>query len=175
VISPARSLAASGLSRSIGRSFSFQPLAAISQIDVDQLFTIFDKAQQMRIIVPSSEGPGRPFSFRHELVRQTLLAGISAPRRQRLHASVAEAITAPAISARFSFSSNRSRRRLIINRTFSGTSISSIFDVFAELARRIKHYPFLEQMPVQLLDEEWIALAFLKDEAQKTFRSFALA
>jgi len=76
----------------IGRSFSFQLLTATSRIDVDELFTIFEKAQQMGIIVPSSEGPERPFTFRHELVRQTLLATISAPRRQRMHASVAEAI-----------------------------------------------------------------------------------
>jgi predicted ATPase len=46
----------------------------------------------MGIIVPSSEGPERPFTFGHELVRQTLLAGISAPRRQQLHAAVADAI-----------------------------------------------------------------------------------
>ena len=84
-----RALAAAAV---IGRSFSFQLLTAISQIDVDELFTVIEKAQQMGIIVPSSEGPERPFTFRHELVRQTLLAGISAPRRQRLHASVAEAI-----------------------------------------------------------------------------------
>jgi hypothetical protein len=30
-------------------------------------------------------------------------------------------------------------------------------------------------MPVHLLDEEWIALAFLKDEAYQTLRSLALA
>src|SRR6202040_1380142 len=76
----------------IGRSFSFQLLTAISQIDVDELFTVIEKAQRMGIIIPSSEGPERPFTFRHELVRQTLLAGISAPRRQRLHAAVADAI-----------------------------------------------------------------------------------
>jgi hypothetical protein len=46
----------------------------------------------MGIIVPSAEGPERPFTFRHELVRQTLLAGISAPRRQHLHVGVADAI-----------------------------------------------------------------------------------
>jgi tetratricopeptide (TPR) repeat protein len=84
-----RALAAAAV---IGRSFSFQLLTAVSQIDVDELFTVIDKAQQMGIIIPSSDGPERPFTFRHELVRQTLLAGISAPRRQRLHASVAEAI-----------------------------------------------------------------------------------
>jgi len=74
----------------IGRSFSFQLLAGISQIDVDELFTVIEKAQEMGIIVPSSEGPERPFTFAHELVRQTLLAGISSPRRQNLHARVAE-------------------------------------------------------------------------------------
>jgi predicted ATPase len=76
----------------IGRSFSFQLLAGISLIEVDELFTVIEKAQQMGIIVPSAEGPGRPFTFGHELVRQTLLAGISAPRQQQLHAGVADAI-----------------------------------------------------------------------------------
>src|SRR4029077_9004202 len=76
----------------IGRSFSFQLLTQISQIDVDDLFTVVEKAQRMGIIVPSAEGPGRPYTFGHELVRQTLLAGISAPRQQRLHADVADAI-----------------------------------------------------------------------------------
>ncbi len=65
-----RALAAAAV---IGRSFSFQLLTAASQIDVDELFTVIEKAQQMGIIVPSSEGPERPFTFRHELVRQTLL------------------------------------------------------------------------------------------------------
>ncbi len=76
----------------IGRSFSFQLLTDISKIDVDELFNVIDKAQEMGIIVPSSEGPERPFTFAHELVRQTLLAEISAPRRQQLHAGVADAI-----------------------------------------------------------------------------------
>src|SRR6202030_431057 len=76
----------------IGRSFSFQLLAEISRIDIDELFNVIEKAQQMGIVVPSAEGPERPFTFGHELVRQTLLAGISAPRQQRLHADVAEAI-----------------------------------------------------------------------------------
>jgi tetratricopeptide (TPR) repeat protein len=76
----------------IGRSFSFQLLTATSQIDVDELFTVIEKAQQMGIVVPSSEGPEQPFTFAHELVRQTLLAGISAPRRQKMHAGIADGI-----------------------------------------------------------------------------------
>ncbi len=84
-----RALAAAAV---IGRSFSFRLLTEVGQIDVDELFNVIEKAQQMGIIVPSAEGPERPFTFRHELVRQTLLTVISAPRRERMHASVAEAI-----------------------------------------------------------------------------------
>jgi predicted ATPase len=76
----------------IGRSFSFKLLTAICEIDVDELLTIVEKAQKMGIIVASSEAPEKPFTFSHELVRQTLLAGISTPRRQHLHAGVADAI-----------------------------------------------------------------------------------
>jgi tetratricopeptide (TPR) repeat protein len=76
----------------IGRSFSFQLLTGISRIDVDELFTVVEKAQQMGIVVASAEGPEKPFTFGHELVRQTLLAGISVPRQQQLHAWVADAI-----------------------------------------------------------------------------------
>jgi predicted ATPase len=76
----------------IGRSFSFKLLTTIWEIDVDELLTIVEKAQQMGIIVASSHGPERPFTFTHELVRQTLLAGISAPRLQQLHARAANAI-----------------------------------------------------------------------------------
>ena len=76
----------------IGRSFSFRLLTEVSQVDVDELFAVIEKAQQMEIIVPSSEGPEKPFTFTHELVRQSLLAGISSPRRQHLHAAVAQAI-----------------------------------------------------------------------------------
>ncbi len=48
-------------------------------------------------------------------------------------------------------------------------------DVSAELPGRIEDLSLLDQMPVHLLDEEWISLAFLEDEAQETFRSLALA
>jgi hypothetical protein len=76
----------------VGRKFSFQLLNAISRSHVDELFTVIEKAQRMGIIVASSKGSESPFTFTHELVRQTLLAGISGPRRQRLHASAADAI-----------------------------------------------------------------------------------
>ena len=74
----------------IGRSFSFKVLAAICEIDTDDLFTVVEKGQQMGIVA-NSHGAGSPFTFTHELVRQTLLAGISAPRRQHLRAGIANA------------------------------------------------------------------------------------
>ncbi|MGA9724089.1 MAG: AAA family ATPase [Candidatus Binatus sp.] len=94
----------------IGRTFSFGLLTAISQIEVDKLFTIVEKAQQMGIIFPSSRGPASPFIFTHELVRQTLLAGISAPRRQYLHAGVADAM------ARLQPDAGEERARLHLDR-----------------------------------------------------------
>jgi tetratricopeptide (TPR) repeat protein/uncharacterized membrane protein len=84
-----RALAAAAV---IGRSFSFRLLTEASHVEVDDLFTVIEKAQQMGIVVASSAGPENPFTFTHELVRQTLLASISAPRKQQLHASVADAI-----------------------------------------------------------------------------------
>jgi predicted ATPase len=76
----------------IGRSFSFKLLTAVCEIKVGELFAVVEKAQRIGIIVPSSERLETSFSFAHELVRQTMLAGISAPRRQHLHACVASAI-----------------------------------------------------------------------------------
>jgi eukaryotic-like serine/threonine-protein kinase len=75
-----------------GRSFSFQLLAAISGAEVDDLFAVIEKAQRMAIIVPSAEGPERPFTFSHELIRQTLLGEISIARRQQFHAKAAQAV-----------------------------------------------------------------------------------
>ena len=63
----------------------------------------------------------------------------------------------------------------MISRTFSGTSISSIVMSVRKLTGRIKYFPILRQMPVQLFDEEWISLARIKEEAGQTFRDLAPA
>src|ERR1700688_2117356 len=48
-------------------------------------------------------------------------------------------------------------------------------DVSAELPGRIKDSSFLDQVPIHLLNEEWISLAFLKDVVHQTLWSSAPA
>ena len=76
----------------IGRSFSFQLLSDVAHAQIDKVFDVIEKAQQMGIVVSSNQGPEIPFTFVHELVRQTMLAGMLPPARARLHSRVATAI-----------------------------------------------------------------------------------
>jgi tetratricopeptide (TPR) repeat protein len=77
----------------IGRSFGFKLLQTVlSHVDVDDLLTAIEEAERLGLVVSSSESTQAPFQFSHELIRQTLLADASLPRRQLLHLRVADAI-----------------------------------------------------------------------------------
>ena len=74
----------------IGKSFPFDLLAAATVSEPNPLLDCLDQAEHAALVA-SSESEAR-FEFRHELIRQVVISGLSAARRQRLHVEVANAI-----------------------------------------------------------------------------------
>jgi class 3 adenylate cyclase/tetratricopeptide (TPR) repeat protein len=75
----------------IGRTFTFDFLAALAEEKEDDLLDALDEAERARLLV-AHEGRKPSFVFSHEQIRQTLLGRISSVRRQRLHRRVADTI-----------------------------------------------------------------------------------
>ncbi len=73
----------------IGRRFDAPTLAAAARVDEDDLLDVVEPAEAAGLV--REVGLGR-FTFAHALVRDTLVSGLSASRRARVHARVAEAL-----------------------------------------------------------------------------------
>jgi class 3 adenylate cyclase/tetratricopeptide (TPR) repeat protein len=73
-----------------GRVFASDLVGEVARVAQDSLIEAFDEAEKARLILPTKV-PGE-LMFSHELVRQTLLSGASAVKRERLHLRAAQAI-----------------------------------------------------------------------------------
>ncbi len=76
----------------IGRLFSFEILHASIEADADSTLKRVEEAEKAGLVFSFADSPKARFEFSHELIRQSVLAGLSAARRQRLHLEVAEGI-----------------------------------------------------------------------------------
>jgi class 3 adenylate cyclase/tetratricopeptide (TPR) repeat protein len=73
-----------------GRVFVADLVSDVARADPDTLVDAFDEAEHARLIAPTARDGYLAFS--HELIRQTLLAGTSTLRRERLHLRAADAV-----------------------------------------------------------------------------------
>lgn len=76
----------------IGRSFTFELLRRSAGANEDALLDHIEEAERAGLISSSVQYPEVRFRFSHDLIRQVVMSGITAARRQRLHLEVAGAI-----------------------------------------------------------------------------------
>ena len=81
-----------GTAAVLGRAFSFRALQHMEEIPEDHLVDLIEEAERARLIVAVPDADEDRFRFAHELLRQTVLADLSALRRRRLHLRAADAL-----------------------------------------------------------------------------------
>jgi tetratricopeptide (TPR) repeat protein/predicted Ser/Thr protein kinase len=76
----------------IGRSFPLDVLLAVVDQSEEAVLDAMDDAEHAHLVAPDPGQRTPRYEFVHELIRTTLVSGLSIPRRQRLHLKIADAV-----------------------------------------------------------------------------------